>query len=198
MQASDHATRWRQHPPFIHQLGKLDLAPPSPRILRTRHDYNLVIKQRFELKPLVDGGAPSRCDQEIDVTLTQFAMQRLRISGDEVKHDSRILLRKPLDHGRNKASSENVTASNSHFSSSGIGERLDALYGLTEFIEHSSSAIEQNTTVLGHLDEALGVAVEQSHANSPFQLRDRPGNSGLGGVEEHGGLAHVAGLHHGH
>src|SRR4029450_8123704 len=148
-------------------------------------------------KPLVEGRAPSRRDQEIDITLNQFAMEWLCLCGDEMKHDSRILQRKPLDYGRNKASSEKVVASNSHFSSGGIGEKFDVLDSLTEVIEHSRSAIEKDPTVLGQLD-ALRVAVEQSHANSAFQFGDRPGNGGLGRIEERGRLAHVAGLHHGH
>jgi hypothetical protein len=102
-----------------------------------------------------------------------------------------------LDYGRYKASSEKVATSDSHFSSSRVGEKLDILYGLTEVIKRSRSAIEQDPTVLGHFD-ALRVAVEQSHANSSFQFRDRPGNGGLGCIKECGRLAHVAGLHHGH
>jgi hypothetical protein len=40
------------------------------------HDDILVIKQKFEFKPLVNEGAPSRGDEEIDVTLAQLTMQR--------------------------------------------------------------------------------------------------------------------------
>src|SRR5262249_61792844 len=99
--------------------------------------------------------------------------------------------------GGNKAPTEQVGATESHFSGSRIDEELDILYSLTEIIEHGRSAIEQDPTILSQQD-ALGVAVEQSHANSPFQFRDRPRNGGLGCIEQHGGLAHVAGLHHGH
>src|SRR5262245_53713492 len=102
-----------------------------------------------------------------------------------------------MDYGRNKVRTQKVAASDSHFSNGWIGEKLDVLPGLTEFIERSRSAIEQDPPVLGQLD-ALRVAVEQSHTNSPFQFRDRPRNGGLGRVEERGRLAHVAGLHHGH
>ena len=68
---------------------------------------------------------------------------------------------------------------------------------LAQVIEHGRSAIEQGATVLGRLD-ALRVAVEQTHANGPFQFRDRSGNGGLGRIEERGRLAHAAGLHDGH
>src|SRR5262249_21097344 len=124
-------------------------------------------------------------------------MQRLHIAGDDMKRDMRILPGDPMDDGRNKARTLNVAASDSYFSSGGIGEKLDVLYGLAEFIEHSRAAIEQDPTILGQLD-ALGVAVEQSNANCSFQFGDGPGNGGLSRIEKSSRLAHVAGLHHGH
>jgi hypothetical protein len=102
-----------------------------------------------------------------------------------------------MDNGRNKVRTQNIAASDSHFSSGGIGQKLDVLHSLAKVIEHSRSAIEQDPTIFSHLD-ALGTAVEQAHANSPFKFRDRPGNGGLSRIEERGRLAHVAGLHYGH
>ena len=111
----NHASRRRQHPRFVHQFGKLDPAPPSPRTLRTRRDDTRVIKEKFEIQSLVCNGAKSPYDQEIDVTLAQFAVQRLHISGHEMKHDARIAPGEPIDHGRNKARGQKGGASDPHF-----------------------------------------------------------------------------------
>ena len=59
------------------------------------------------------------------------------------------------------------------------------------------AALEQRATVLGRLD-ALGVAVEQPHAERLLQICDRSRNGGLGGVQELRRLSHAAGLHHRH
>jgi tripartite-type tricarboxylate transporter receptor subunit TctC len=48
----------------------------------------LVIKQKFEFKPLVNEGARSRGDEEIDVTLAQLTMQRPQICSDKMKDDA--------------------------------------------------------------------------------------------------------------
>ena len=77
----------------------------------------------------------------------------------------------PIDESRNKARCEQGGASDPHFPSRRVGEELDVLRRLAQTIEHSHSAIKQGATVLGRID-ALGVAVEQPHANSTFQFRD--------------------------
>ncbi len=57
-------------PTIVHQLGKLDLAPPSPRTFRARHDDISVIEEKFELKLVVNNGTESPCDQQIHAALT--------------------------------------------------------------------------------------------------------------------------------
>ena len=99
----NHGFRRWQRPQFVQQLGKLDLAPPNPRILRARHDTVRVVKEKFEAESLVCKGAKSPCNQKIDVTLGQFTVQRLHISGHQMKHDARIAPGEPIDDGRNKA-----------------------------------------------------------------------------------------------
>jgi len=75
-------------------------------------------------------------------------MQRAHICSDKVKDDARILSGKPIDDGGNKARGQKVGATDSHFSGSGIGEKLDVLYSLTEIIECCRSSIEQNSAAL--------------------------------------------------
>ena len=71
--------------------------------MRARRDDKRVIKEKFEVQSLVCNGAKSPCDQKIDVTLAQFTVQRLHISGHEMKHDARIAPGEPIDNGRNEA-----------------------------------------------------------------------------------------------
>src|SRR6266404_3608244 len=167
----NHAFRRWQRPRFARQFGKLYPAPPNPLILRARRDDIGVVKEKFEVQSLVCSGAESPYDQEIDVTLAQFTAQWLQICGHEMKHDARIAPGEPIDDGRNEACGQNGGASDPHFPSRRIGEKLDVLHRLAQVIEYGHSAIEQGATVLGRLD-ALGVALKQSHANGTFQFRD--------------------------
>ena len=105
------------------------------------------------------------CDQEIDVTLTQFTVQCLHLFGHEMKHDARIAPGKPIDDGGNKARCQEGIAPNSHFPSRRVGEKLDVLHRLAQVIEHGHSTIEQRATVRGRL-YALWAAVEQAHADA--------------------------------
>src|SRR5215468_8380081 len=80
-----------------------------------------------------------------------------------MKDDSRILLREPLDDGRNEGPGVNGAASDSHFSSRWVGKKLDVLHGLVQVVEHGRSASEQRSTV-GSRRHTPGVAIEQTHA----------------------------------
>src|SRR5262245_65163660 len=96
----------------------------------------------------------------------------------EMEHDARIAPGEPVDDAGNETRREKGAASNPHFSSRRVGEKLDVLHALVQVVEYGRSTIEQRSTVLGWLD-ALRVAVEQLHAKSMFQFCNRPGNRGL-------------------
>jgi hypothetical protein len=114
-----------------------------------------------------------------------------------MKHDARIGSREPIDDRGNKGRGQKGVASDPHFPSRWVGKKLDVLHALAQIIEYSDSAIEQRATVLGRLDP-LAVAIEQAHAESVLQLRDRSRNGGLDGIQAFRRLSHAAGLHHGH
>jgi hypothetical protein len=77
---SDHASRRRQHPRLVRQIGKLDPAPPNPLTLRAHRDDKCFIKEEFEIQSLVDNGGETPFNQEIDLTIDQFAMQYVPIA----------------------------------------------------------------------------------------------------------------------
>jgi hypothetical protein len=82
-----------------------------------------------------------------------------------------------------------------HLPSRRVGEKLDVLHALTEFIEDRHSAVEQRTAVLRRLYPAP-MAIKQAHTKRMFQFRDRSRNGGLSAVEALRRLPHAAGFHH--
>src|SRR5215471_14590229 len=97
--------------------------------------------------------------------------RRIRLSDLEVKHDARIAPGESVYNAGNEARGEKGAACDPHFSSRGVGEKLDAFDALVQVIKYGCSAIEQRTTVLGWLD-ALRIALKQLHAKGMFQFRD--------------------------
>jgi hypothetical protein len=69
----------------------------------------------FEAKLLLSKGSHSPRDQEIDVTLAKFTVQRVYIR-KEMKHDSGITPVEPFDDGRNDRTCEKVGGSDPQFS----------------------------------------------------------------------------------
>jgi hypothetical protein len=100
-------------------------------------------------------------------------VQRLHISGHEMEYDARMAPRETIDDSGNEARGQKGSASDPHFSDSGVGEKFDVLDALAQVIEYGHAAIEQGVAVLGRLDP-LAVAVEQPHAERMLQFPDRP------------------------
>src|SRR6266702_8816877 len=78
---SNHAVRRWQHPQFVQQFGNFDPAPPHPLIFRTCRDDIGIIKEKFEVVARVCDRAGAPYDQEIDITLGEFPVQRLGVPG---------------------------------------------------------------------------------------------------------------------
>src|SRR5256885_8250836 len=95
----------------------------------------------------------------------------IRWRNHEMKHDARIAPGEPVDDARNEARGEKGAASDPHFASRRVGEKLDVLHALVQVIEYGCSAIEQGAAELGWLD-SLRDAVEQAHAQGMFQVCD--------------------------
>ena len=88
-----------------------------------------------------------------------------------MKHDAWMAPGDPIDDCGNEICRERGRASDAHFAGGRVGEKLDVLHRLAQFIERSHTAIKQRATVGGGLD-TLSVAVEQAHAKCMLQLRD--------------------------
>src|SRR5262245_44446601 len=66
-----------------------------------------------------------------------------------------------------------------------------------ELVEHCGPALQQSAAIGSRLD-ALDAAIEEANAECMLELCNRSGNRRLGRRKKSGGLAHAAGLHHGH
>lgn len=114
-----------------------------------------------------------------------------------MKHDAWVTPGEPIDHRGNEACGERRDAPDPHFSSGGIGEKLDVLHALSQVVKNRHSAIEQRPTIFGRLDP-LAVAIQQSHAERMLKVCNRSRNVWLRAVEELRCLAHAAGFQNGH
>src|SRR5262245_45840494 len=112
-------------------------------------------------------------DNEIDLSLAQLAvLLRYGSNGCHLNGNTRILLSEPAEYRRNQAGNDEFVACDSDFTDRRIGQKLDALHALAQFIEHRCNAAEQCVVVLSRLD-ALATAIEQTNAECMLQLGDR-------------------------
>src|SRR5262245_10627276 len=109
-------------------------------------------------------------------------MQRFSECSRNLKHDTRIAPGEPINHGGNEARGQIGIASDPHFPGGRVSKKFEVLYRLSQLIEHSYSAIEQDATVFGRLN-SLRIAIEEMRPYAPFQFRDLSGNDGLRGVQ---------------
>ena len=130
--------------------------------MRIRRNHIGVVKEKFEVQPVVGNRAESPADHEIDVALVKFTVKRFRKSGHKMKHDAWIALGEPINQGGNKARCEIGVAPNSQFTGCRIGEKLNILHAPAQFVEYRRATIKQRLTVRGRLD-ALSVTIEQAH-----------------------------------
>ena len=133
-------------------------------------DDTRLIKEKFEVQPLVYNGADIPCNQEIDITLAQIVSQSLVISGREMNYDARIALAQPIDDGRGEACCKKRITSDSDFAGCRIGEKLDVLHCLAQIVKHRRPAVEQGAAVCGWLD-TLG---SRSSSRTPMVCSNSP------------------------
>jgi hypothetical protein len=103
----------------------------------------------------------------------------------------------PAECRRDQAGNDLFVACDPDFTGRRIGQELDALHALAQFIEHGCTASEQCAAVLSRLN-ALATAIEQTHTKRMLKFADRPRNGGLRCIEVPRCLAHAASLDDGH
>jgi hypothetical protein len=117
---------------------------------------------------------PDSSDNEINVSLAQLAMLlRYGSHGCHINADTWILPSEPAECRRDQAGNDVFVACDPDFTGRRIGQELDALHALAQFIEHSCTTSEQCVAVLSRLN-ALATAIEQTHTQRMLELADRP------------------------
>jgi hypothetical protein len=124
-------------------------------------------------------------------------MQDVGPCGHDVKNDAWIAPRQPINDGSEEAGGANQRIPNPHLPGRRVGEKLDVLHALAQFVEYGHAAIKQRATAISCFDP-LAVALEQAYAERMFQFRDRSRNGGLSYVEALRRLPHAARLYHRH
>src|SRR3954454_5956894 len=99
--------------------------------------------------------------------LLRYDTHRCHINGD-----TRVLLSEPAEYRRDQAGNDVFVACDPDFTDRRIGQELDALDALAQFIEHSCSTGEQCAAILSRLN-ALATAIEQTHAERMLHFGDR-------------------------
>src|SRR5882757_3218574 len=148
---SKSAFLWRQNPRFVHQLGKRYPATPNPWILGPRHDDKRVLKEKFEIKWMLNRRV-CPCDQEVDLTLAQFLIDNFGLRNHEMNNDAGKASRDSIDDGGHEGWGQKGIASDAHLAGCGVGQKLDVFDTKSQVIEYGQAAVEQCATVLGWLD----------------------------------------------
>src|SRR4051794_11564941 len=95
----------------------------------------------------------------------------------DMKRDPRALKGQLVEH-HSKQRAGDLIGPNSKLTRRGVRQKSNILNSSSEFIENREPSIEHGSTVNRGL-YASWSAVEQSHAQLGFELRDRPGNDRL-------------------
>src|SRR6267154_3020622 len=113
----------------------------------------------FVIQSRIPDIAKCSCNPEIDLALTQLAMERIRVSDDQFHDDTRLSARDAIDDGWHIVRGQRRAASDPNFSRIGIGQGFDLPHPATEIVERSRAAIEQCTAVFRRRD-ALAMTIE--------------------------------------
>jgi hypothetical protein len=117
---------------------------------------------------------PDASEDEIDLSLAELpVLLRHGPYGGHVDGDTRVLPTQPTEHRRDKPGNNIFVACDPDFTDRRIGQELDALHALAQFIEYGRSTVEQCAAVRRRLDP-LATAIKQAHAECMLQLGDRP------------------------
>jgi hypothetical protein len=79
---------------------------------------------------------------------------------------------KPLEYGRNDRGCDGLGRPDPRFSGGWVGEEIDVLHALPQFVEDRDAAFDE-ASAIGCRLHAVPRAVEQAHPERTFEIRDR-------------------------
>src|SRR4029450_5612139 len=102
-------------------------------------------------------------EDEVGLSLAQEAILfRHSSRGCHIYGDARVLPTEPSEHGRDGPGYNVVVAGDTNLADRWIGQELDVLHPVAQFIEHRGSTPKQGPAVLCRLDP-LAIAIKQAH-----------------------------------
>src|SRR5262245_21565905 len=147
----------------------------SSTAVRAGHDDNRIVIKNFRIKVIFHDGPRHSIDNQLDVALTQFTIERCRL---DVECHARVLLQQPIYDHLNQARRKRVRAPNTQLPCGRISEKSYLPNSLVQFTKHSDAALEGSAAILRWLN-ALSAAVEQPDAKSMLHVGNGLRNSGL-------------------
>jgi hypothetical protein len=133
---------------------------------------------------------------EVDTALAQLAKLLLgRLGVDDAYNNSGMSTRKLIHDRRHEPGCHRFRASNSHLSDARIGQEIDLLDALPEFVERDVAVLEQSMCVDRGLD-ASGAAVKQTYPKHILQAGNRFRYRRLGHPEVTRPFGHTAPLYY--
>src|SRR5262249_49525849 len=144
--------RW-EHPSFIHQLRKLDLASPRPRILHTGRHHKGVVKELFHGKRVGNRAGYSRYRQ-LNIALGHVAVELQISPSDDVEYNTRIAAGEPIDHRKSRPRCRSIGATDPQLSGGRVGQELDVHDALSDLIEDRDATLDDRAAIMRRLNAA--------------------------------------------
>jgi hypothetical protein len=181
---------------LIHQFGERDLAAATQRIVRSgNHDRG--ITEKYINGVLLTNRVCDSRDHQLHAARRELRVQRCRVARGDMKCDPRILPREAVNHGCDYGGSKRFGGSNSQFTCRRIGEEIEILNALPQFIEYRDSALDEGATMRRRFD-TLARAFQETHPEHMFELGNQFRDRGLGHVESACRFSHAASLDDSH
>src|SRR5258705_4648721 len=101
-----------------------------------------------------------------------LVLQRGGVLMHHMERDARVLLHELRDGSWQQARGDKLGACDANLSNSRIGQELDLLDALTQLVEDSARASDQDIRI-GRCADALGMPVQQSSTHGPLKTGNR-------------------------
>src|SRR5262249_390017 len=116
------ASRGREHPWFIDEVCKPDLAAPRPPIPSSGDDHSRFVEQNFGVEVFLLKRYQYSPKDEVHIAITQFPIAYINCYREfDMNREAWVALVKQLDGGGQEASCHDFVAGNAQFTGRRIG-----------------------------------------------------------------------------
>src|SRR4051794_10381988 len=176
------------------QFGDVDFAPPRPSAFLPDNDNQLVVTQRLDVEighklRAFEGPAASGKDQ-IKLPIPELLCERQGVYRIDVKDGRWVLPGKSLDDWLQNSRRYGFRTPNPDLSSGWVGQKLNILDALFQFVERCDAAPFKGHAV-DRCTDALRSAIEQPHAKPMLKVGNNFGYGRLRNSELLSSFAHA-------